>query len=479
MKTKNNLPFPADFLWGASSSAYQSEGGVRADHKGLSVQDVTPAFPGTAGFKTAVGHYFHFKEDIALLAEMGLKAYRFSISWPRLLPAGSGKVNALGVKHYHEVIDECLKYGIQPIVTLYHFDLPLSLQLKGGWTNRKTVDAFVEYATLCFKEYGSKVKYFLTINEQNMMIMYNLGAYGSASKRWQANHNMLVAAAKAMIACHQICSAKIGPAPNVPNIYPATDSIEDQKAAKDFAEIRNHLFIQPLVDGTYPETAARYLNENGCWPHWYEGDQQALSQAHPDFIAFNYYGGETMRYVSVTEGKHLQAEGKKYWRAIGHINEFKKAYTIGKMTFPGICSPADNDKQIKTPYGMAIDPDGLEIELNELWQRYHLPLLITENGCGAKDVLEADDTIHDTYRIDYLRQHIQACQKAIANGVNLFGYSPWSAFDLISTHQGITKRYGFIYVDRDEKHLRSLKRYRKDSFFWYQKVIKNNGTDLS
>ncbi len=471
-------PFPADFIWGASSSAYQCEGAYNQDGKGLSVQDVTPHLPHTASFKAGVDHYHRYKEDIALMAEMGLKAYRFSIAWTRLFPKGSGQVNPAGVAHYHDVINECLKYHIEPIVTLYHFDLPLALQLKGGWNNRATIDAFVNYSTLCFREYGSKVKYFLTINEQNMMVLYNLGGYGSAKKRWQASHNMLVAAALAMQQCHCLCAAKIGPAPNVPCIYPLTDSPADQQAALNFAQLRNHMFIQPLVDGTYPPLAAAYLKKHNCYPEFEPGDQEALRQAHPDFIAFNYYGGETVRYTDAAQSRLLIAKGRKYWHAFTDFDGFKQDFTTAKMTFADYASLTVNPRQKMTSYKMAIDPDGLLVILHELTDRYHLPLLITENGCGVKDVLTSDDRIHDPYRIDYLRLHIKACAAAISQGVDLIGYCPWSAFDLISTHQGITKRYGFIYVDREEKHLRQLRRLRKDSFFWYKKVIAANGSEL-
>ena len=471
-------PFPSDFLWGGSSSAYQSEGAVRTEGKGLSVQDVMPKMPGTAGFRVAVDHYFNFKQDIAMLAEMGFKAYRFSISWSRLLPTGRGLVNPLGVQHYHQVIDQCLAYGIQPIVTLYHFDLPWDLHVAGGWNNRRTIDDFVAYCELCFKEYGSQVPYFLTINEQNMMIMYNTGLYGSDRRRWQACHNMLVASAKAMASCHRLCPAKIGPAPNIANIYPATASPADVKAASDFDEIRNHIFIQPLTDGTYPGPALAWLRSIGCEPDCSDDDRQLLRQAHPDFLAFNYYGGETVRYVDRSQGMAIKARGRHYWRLLRGMEAFKKDFVNAKLTLPGVCTPVYNPLQEHTAYGMGLDPIGLQVTLRQLYERYQLPLLITENGCGAADELQADGTIHDDYRIDYLRRHILACRRAITEGVPLVGYCPWSAFDLISTHQGITKRYGFIYVDRDEHHIRQLRRIRKDSFYWYQKVIASNGQDL-
>ena len=465
-------PFPKDFLWGGSSSAYQCEGAWDEDGKGPSVQDMAPIIPGTTDWKVASDHYHRFKEDIALMAEMGFTEFRFSIAWPRIIPDGDGPVNPKGVAHYHEVIDECLKYGINPVVTLYHFDLPYALQEKyGGWASRQCIDDFVRYCEVCFKEYGDKVKYFLTINEQNMMTMFNMGGYKTDKERYQANHHMLVAQAKATIRCHELCKAWIAPAPNITCVYAATSKPADRLAAMDYDQLRNRLYLDTIVFGEYPQAFAEYLRQNDCMPEFAPGDMEAMKAAHPDFIAFNYYGGSTVRYVSVEEGMKAKEKMKS-----GEAN--MKEFMVGMMTEPGLAVGCDNPEQEKTSYGMGVDPVGLRITLRELWERYRLPLLITENGCGVPDTLNEDGTIHDDYRIDYLRKHIKACQEAITDGVNLMGYSPWSAFDLVSTHQGITKRYGMIYVNRDEFDLKDLARIRKDSFYWYQKAIKSGGTDL-
>lgn len=473
MEHLNLKPFPKDFLWGASSSAYQCEGAWDEDGKGISVQDTAPVIPGTTDFKVAVDHYHHFKEDIALMAEMGFTEFRFSIAWPRIIPDGDGEVNPAGVAHYHEVIDECLKYGINPVITLYHFDLPNALQEKyGGWTDRQCIDAFVRYCEVCFKEYGDKVKYFLTINEQNMMTMFNMGNYATDKERYQANHHMLVAQAKAMISCHKMCKAWIAPAPNITCVYPLTSSPLDNLAAADYDQLRNRLYIDPLVFGKYPEMLEEYFKQRGCMPEFAPGDDVALANAHPDFIAFNYYGGSTVKYISYEEG--MAAKNKV--KDAGKAN--MKEFMVGLMTEPGMAVGVDNPLQEQTAYGMGVDPVGLRLTLRQLWERYQLPLLITENGCGVPDTLEEDGTIHDDYRIDYLRVHIKACREAITDGVALMGYSPWSAFDLVSTHQGITKRYGMIYVNRDEFDLKDMRRIRKDSFFWYKKAIASGGTDL-
>ena len=467
MDYKKLKAFPEGFLWGASSSAYQCEGAYDEDGKGLSVNDVGKIIPGNADWKVTSDHYHRFKEDIALMAEMGFKEYRFSIAWPRIMPDGKTE-NPLGIKHYHEVIDECLKYGIEPVITLYHFDLPQNLaDLYGGWNSRECIEDFVNYCKVCFREYGEKVHYFLTINEQNMMVLFDSERLSNEKNVYQRNHHMLVASARAIIECHKMCSAKIGPAPNITAVYPETSKPEDYLAAMDFDQFRNRLFLDPHVFGKYPEAVENWMKDRGVFPDVEENDFDILKEGKADFLAFNYYGAGCVKYMaSDVETKKLE-----------EMNSMEDFMT-GLMAFPGMAQSVNNSNQEQTSYGMGIDPVGLRSTLRELWERYQLPLLITENGCGVPDTLTEDGKIHDDYRIDYLRKHIKACQEAITDGVDLMGYSLWSAFDLVSTHQGIRKRYGLIYVDRDDEGNGTLDRIRKDSFYWYQKVIKSNGEDL-
>ncbi len=473
MEYKKLKPFPKDFLWGGSSSAYQCEGAWDEDGKSPSVQDCKPIVPGNSDWKVCIDHYHRFKEDIALMAEMGFKEFRFSIAWTRIIPDGDGEINPKGVAHYHEVIDECLKYGIKPVITLYHFDLPQALQDKyGGWASRQCIDDFVRFCEVCFREYGSKVEYFLTINEQNMMTMYNMGEHKDDATRFQANHHMIVAMAKATIRCHELCNAKIAPAPNISCVYPASSAPLDNLAAADYDQFRNRLYLDTIVFGEYPEALSEYFRQRGCMPLITDEDRQAMKAAHPDFIAFNYYGAATVKFVSIEDGEKARAAGRR-------DGADPEEFMIGMQTEPGMAVSVSNPLQETTSYNMAIDPVGLRLTLRQLWERYRLPLLITENGCGVVDELTKDGKVHDDYRIDYLRKHIIACREAITDGVCLMGYSPWSAFDLISTHQGITKRYGFIYINRDESDLKDLARIKKDSFFWYRKCIESNGEDLS
>ncbi|WP_110953512.1 glycoside hydrolase family 1 protein [Anaerosinus massiliensis] len=465
MRFLNKKEFPAEFLWGASTSAYQVEGGWDAEGKGVSVMDRGHHAADKSDFKVASDHYHQYKEDIALMAEMGLKAYRFSIAWTRILPNGRGVVNPEGIAFYRNLLDELCKYHIEPVVTMYHFDLPYALQENGGWGNRETVDAFVEYAKVLFDHFGDKVNYWLTINEQNMMILHGaaLGLFKEQGKKdlYQQNHHMLVAQAKVMELCHTMCKqAKIGPAPNISTVYPATCKPEDYIAAQNWSAIRNWLYLDAAVFGRYHRLVWRYFEEKGCMPEILDGDMEILQKAKPDFIAFNYYSTATVagsRNKANTNGKADQQVAKDE---------------------DGVYYTEVNPYLGKTKFGWTIDPVGFRNTMRELQDRYHLPLLVTENGLGAYDKIEADGTVDDSYRIDFLRQHLEQAQLAITDGVDLMGYCPWSAIDLVSTHSGFGKRYGFVYVNRDEFDLKDLRRIKKKSFYWYKKLIASRGSSM-
>lgn len=314
------------------------------------------------------------------------------------------------------------------------------------------------------------MKYWLTINEQNMMILFGevLGVVDRSMKNtkkelYQQSHHMFLAQAKAMILCHKmIPDAKIGPAPNISSIYPISPKPEDVLAAHTFSSLRNWLYLDAAVFGRYNSVAWSYFEKNGCTPMIQDGDMEILKEAKPDFIAFNYYN-------TMTVGASNPSEATKN----------KNVDQQMVLDEPGFYKGYENPNLDKTAFGWEIDPVGLRMTLRELNERYHLPLLITENGLGTYDTLEEGDVINDDYRIEYLKKHIEQCQLAISDGVNLIGYCPWSAIDLVSTHQGISKRYGFIYVNRDEFDLKDLRRIPKKSFYWYKKVIASNGEDLS
>ena len=471
MLHKELKPFPDDFFWGASSSAYQVEGAALEDGKGPSCQDVKEIPEGTSDLSVSVDHYHRYKEDIALMAEMGFKSYRFSISWSRILPEGTGAVNPQGIAFYNNLIDECLKYGIEPIVTMFHFDMPAALDERGSWSKRESIDWFAEFATVLFENFGDRVKYWLTINEQNMLTLVGpiIGTLhvpedttNLTKEIYQQNHHQLVAQAKAMQICHQMLpEAKIGPAPNIALVYAASSKPEDVIASQNFNAIRNWLYLDAAVYGVYNNLVWSYLEENDATPQVTAEDLAIMKAAKPDFLGINYYNTATVE--ASTDEDQAGVVGDQQSR----------------QTFPGIARSVSNPNLVKTEFGWEIDPIGFRATVREIYSRYRLPILITENGLGAYDTLTEDSKVHDPYRIDYLRHHIEQIHLAITDGVEMMGYNPWSAIDLISTHEGIKKRYGFIYVDRDDFDLKTLKRYRKDSFYWYKKVIATNGQDLS
>lgn len=469
MQYKQLDNFPANFLWGASISAYQAEGAFDTDGKLLSIIDKYLHPEDVANFDVASDFYHHYKEDIQLFAELGLKAFRFSIAWTRIINVETQEINEKGLAFYQQVIDECFKQGIEPIVTMYHFDLPYFLEEKGGWKNPETCDAFLTYANILFETYGDQVNYWLTINEQNTMILHP-GAIGipengelpSKKELFQMNHVVLVAQAKTFKLYHELnLKGKIGPAINLTAMYQATASPDDAIAAHNWETLRGWSFLDAAVRGKYNYLFKKYLHDRQWYPTITSEDALALQEGAPDFIAINYYSTATIA-ASKNDGSDVSARAGDQQIMLGE---------------EGVYRAAENPYVGKTPYGWVVDPTGLRLTLRKLYDRYNLPILITENGYGAPDKLEEDGTIHDPERITYLTQHIQAIQEAITDGVDVFGYLPWSAIDVVSTHQGFNKRYGFIYVDRTDHELKELKRIKKDSFYWYQQVIARNGLE--
>lgn len=467
---KNIKDFPKNFLWGASTSAYQVEGAWNEDGKGLSVIDMLDHPEDTSDFKVASDHYHRYKEDVKLFSELGLKAYRFSIAWSRIIPNGIGEVNQKGIEFYNNLIDELNKYNIEPIVTMYHFDLPYELEKNGGWNNRETIDAFVEYANVLFNHFGDKVKYWLTINEQNTMILHP-GAIGipkggklpSKKELYQQNHHMLLAQAKVMSLCHKKCkNAKIGPALNITTMYGETCNPNDAIAAHNWETLRGWSFLDLAVYGRYNRLFWSYLEDRELEPLILEGDMEIMKNGKPDFIAMNYYSTAT---IAQSKGDNSDVSPRAGDQQI----------MLGE---PGVYRAAENPYVDKSKYGWVVDPVGLRMTLRKVSERYDLPILITENGYGDKDILEENDVINDDDRIDFIKKHLEQLKLAIADGVDILGYCPWSAIDVVSTHQGYGKRYGFIYVNRDEFNLMDLRRIKKKSFYWYKNLIETNGKNI-
>lgn len=467
--------FPKDFLWGASSSAFQIEGGWDEGGKGETVADFN-SFKRShkqADSKIASDFYHQWKSDIALMKELGLKIYRFSISWARIIPDGDGEINQEGIKFYNDVINELLSVGITPFVTLYHFDLPYALVKKyNGWENRQCVYAFERYAKVCFEHFGDRVQYWQVHNEQNLMIRVdermNINEpdlYLADKMRAQMDYHMFLAHALAVKACHEMLpEGKIGPAVSSTCTYPLTNHPKDVWAAKMNDWFKTEYCLEMHVTGEYPGYYMRYLQERDIVPIMEEGDENILKNAPIDYIAVNYYRTLCASYLPA-DSEHPVGE---------------RAFRGNEVDFDqyGYFRDEKNENLTASEYGAQIDPMGLRIVLNEYYRKYRVPLIVTENGLGSPDVLTEDGRVHDDYRIDYLRSHIEACRLAIEDGVELMGYSPWSVMDLLSSHQGFKKRYGFIYVNREDHDVKDLKRIKKDSFYWYQNVIKTNGEEL-
>ncbi|MEI7378160.1 6-phospho-beta-glucosidase [Dickeya chrysanthemi] len=461
-------PFPAHFLWGGAIAANQVEGAYLTDGKGLSTSDLQPQgifgriverTPGDSGIKdVAIDFYHRYPQDIALFAEMGFTCLRVSIAWTRIFPQGDeAEPNEAGLAFYDRLFDELAKYGIQPLVTLSHYEMPYGLVKKhGGWGNRLTIDCFERYARSVFTRYRHKVKRWLTFNEINMSLhapFTGVGLPPDSDKAavYQAIHHQLVASARAVKAGHEIIpDAQIGNMLLGAMLYPLTSKPED--VMESLHQNREWLFFGDVqVRGAYPGYMHRYFREQGITLNITEQDKQDLT-ATVDFISFSYY---MTGCVSTDEAQHEKTRGN-------------------------ILNMVPNPYLASSEWGWQIDPLGLRYLLNFLYDRYQKPLFIVENGLGAKDKIEANGEIHDDYRIRYLNDHLVQVSEAIADGVDVLGYTCWGPIDLVSASKAeMSKRYGFIYVDRDDAGQGTLERRRKKSFYWYQSVIASRGKTLT
>jgi len=468
------MAFREGFLWGGASAANQCEGAWDEDGKGPNTADVLTAGDAhTPRINTktvqegynypshrAVDHYHRFKEDIALFGELGMKCYRFSISWARIYPNGDdAEPNELGLAHYDEVIDECRKYGIEPLITISHYETPLGLQKYGSWESRKVVDFFLRYCKTIFERYKGRVKYWLTFNEINCMSIDSWTAGGidkdsSYQVKMTAAFHQFLASAKAVVMAHEIDPEnKVGMMYGGLFSYPATCDPEDVISNQEFMK---QMLLYPDVQcrGYYPSYALKAFEREGIVIPFEEGDKEALLAGKVDFLSYSYY--------------FTLLAGKKTKGMASNCGTMETGYET-------------NPYAKVTDWGWAIDPLGLRYSLNLFYDRYQIPLFVVENGLGAYDKLEEDGSVHDPYRIDYMREHIQAMKDAVEiDGVELLGYTTWGCIDFISAGTGeMKKRYGYIYVDGDDQCRGTLDRYKKDSFEWYKKVIASNGEDLS
>ncbi|SEO26368.1 6-phospho-beta-glucosidase [Amphibacillus marinus] len=479
MEHLNKKGFPKDFLWGAASAAYQVEGAWDAEGKGRSVWDNFVRIEGTT-FKgsngdVAVDHYHRYQEDVRLMAEQGLKTYRFSIAWSRIYPTGNGAVNEAGLAFYDRLIDELLKYDIEPMITLYHWDIPQALMdAYGGWESRQIIDDFNRYAITLYKRYGDRVKYWISLNEQNYFVSYGyetaLHPPGIKDKKrmYHANHIANLANAKVIQSFREyVPNGKIGPSFAYKPYYPKNSDPESILAFENSEDLMNYFWMDVYAWGKYPITAWRYLEEHGLAPTIETGDFELLAAAKPDFIGVNYYRTTTVEHNPFENGV-----------GSGFKNTTGKKGTTKESGVPGLFKTTSNAFVESTNWDWDIDPQGLRIGLRRIATRYHLPVLITENGLGEFDKLEEGDVVNDDYRIAYLKSHIEAIQDTISDGVEVIGYCAWSFTDLLSWLNGYQKRYGFVYVNRDEDDAKDLRRIKKKSYYWYQQVIETNGEEL-
>jgi 6-phospho-beta-glucosidase len=471
--------FPKSFLWGSASAAYQVEGAWNIDGKGLSVWDLFTKIPGKtykgSNGDIAVDHYHRYREDVALMAELGLKAYRFSVSWPRIYPAGKGEISEAGLQFYDRLIDELLTHGIEPILTLYHWDVPQALMdAYGAWESREIIEDFNEYSTTLYKRFGDRVKYWVSLNEQNFNSKHSFitamhpPGVKDRKRFYEANHIAFLANAKVIESFRQyVPGGKIGPSFAYSPAYPSSGNPNDILAFENAEEFTNNWWLDVYCWARYPLAAFNYLSEQGLAPSVKEGDFELLQKGIPDFVGVNYY------YTLTYELNPLDGVSE------GAFNVTGQKGSTQATGIPGLYKTARNPHLETSNWDWAIDPIGLRVGLRRIASRYRLPIFITENGLGEFDTLESGDVINDDYRIAYLDSHLAQCRQAIHDGVDLIGYCSWSFTDLLSWLNGYQKRYGFVYVNRDETDQKDLRRIKKKSFYWYQNVIRTNGASVS
>ena len=465
--------FPDGFLWGGATAANQIEGGYDQGGKGLSVQDVMPrgifgprtATPTPDNLKLeAIDFYHRYAEDIALFAKMGFGVYRFSIAWSRIFPNGDdAEPNEEGLAFYDRVLDELEKHGIEPLVTISHYETPLHLaETYDGWTDRRLIGFYERYARTLFERYGSRVKYWLTFNEINSLLHAPFMSGGintpkdelSEQALYQAMHHELVASARATRIAREVApNAQVGCMVLSMPVYPLSPSPADALEVMQF-DHSNLVYGDVHTRGEYPGYFLRTLREKGIELEITDEDREDLTNT-VDFVSFSYYMSVA---ATADPAKKVTGEGN-------------------------IMGGVPNPTLEASEWGWQIDPTGLRLVINQFWDRWQKPLFVVENGLGAKDQLVEVDgvkTVVDDYRIAYLNDHLVQVGEAIEDGATVLGYTAWGCIDVVSASSAqLSKRYGFIYVDRNDDGSGSLERYKKKSFDWYAEVIRTNGASLT
>ena len=460
--------FPDGFIWGAATAALQIEGAVDEGGRGPSHWDVyrrehPERFWQDASPDIACDHYHRYREDVTLIKQLGHNGYRLSIAWPRIYPAGTGQLNQEGVDFYGRLFDALVEQGIQPNVTLYHWDLPDPLAQRGGWENRATVDAFVRYSETCFRSFGDRVKMWATLNEPDIVVMngYMTALYPPCKHDYRAaivaSHNLNLAHSRAVQLYHSLGQGgQIGTVIDLSTVYPATDSPEDAAAAQIADGMLNRWFTDPAVLGRYPEDMLKLYAGLDWLPQLPDEEMASLSAGTVDWIGINYYFPYYASAAAAETSFSINTTGNRHQSVMFSIE--------------GLFKFVRNPTGRYTDWGWEINPEALYHLLERADQyRKGLPLYITENGIGLQDQL-VNDTVDDQARIDFVREHLRVIHQAITNGINVRGYYMWALMDNFSWLSGYKKRYGFLYVDRA-----TLRRYRKKSSYWYQEVAEKNG----
>ena len=477
--------FPEDFLWGGASAAVQMEGAYLEDGKGLNVADIQICYKKAAGGGNtnytrellnqriadvqaekqqqyypkhkAVDFYHRYKEYIGWMKECGFKAFRMSISWARIFPNADDEYpNEAGLRFYDEVFDELHRQGIEPIVTLTHYDMPLKVVTHyQGWYGRKTIDLYERFAQTCLKRYKDKVTYWIVINQINLIFGESFSSLGMVmdeyedftAAKYQAVHHEFVASAGIVKAARELDPAlKVGMMLADQLTYAKTCDPQNVKIAIEKNRMKDFFFADVQLRGEYPVYALRYFKERNINIQMEDGDEEVIRNNTMEFLAISYYYSRVVD-SDKNDMTPMQAE--------------------------------QNPNLQPTPWEWRMDPLGFYNCLSQYWDRYQVPLMIGENGFGALDTVEADGSIHDPYRIDFLKKHIEQLKECIKDGVEIFAYCAWGPIDIVSSSSAeMSKRYGFVYVDRDDFGKGSQKRLKKDSFYWYAHLIETNGSEL-
>ena len=456
--------FPENFLWGASTSAFQVEGAANEDGKGMSIADLRSKKSKFLDTSVSVDHYHHVEEDVAVMAKLGLKSNRFSISWSRIFPHGNDKKpNQKGIAFYNKLINLLIKNQIEPIVTMFHFDCPISLvEQYGGWANRKAINDFYNYAKTLFNEFGDRVKYWLTINEQSLLAnvpemngIKDDNLRHLREKGENSNYNMFLAQAKVYRLCHNMFpNSMIGPAVSYMTNFPYDHTSKNALKSKNMEDLISFIDMDVALRGELPSYYLRYLKDNNITLDYHERDAGILKNGRANFLGLNWYSTSVFKLSNEESPKMLA----------GVISNVEKV---------------TDDRLMNSEWDFSYDPVGLRFALQKVNDRYpDIPIIITECGWPERDQLE-NGQVHDQKRIKYLNGHIFELREAIKDGVNVISFNPWSFLDLLSVNDGMDKRYGLVYVNRNNQSMLDMKRYPKDSFYFYQKVIATNGKNVT